>query len=235
MTDPPGPARILVVEDDATTADLVALYLRHAGHGVVAERSGTAALERLAAEPFDLVILDVMLPQVDGLEICRRIREEGDRPVILLTARTRESDRVEGLDLGADDYVTKPFSPRELVARVHAVLRRVPPGAGGPRRYGGFTIDPQARTVRVAGRPVDLTPSEYGVLAALVERPGRVLTRRQLLDALPGERRDTLDRAVDVHVFNLRKKVEEDPSMPRWIVTVPGVGYRFCAGEDAGA
>lgn len=231
MTDPPEGARILVVEDDATTSDLVALYLRHAGHRVAVERSGAGALERLAGEPFDLVVLDVMLPEVDGLQVCRRIREEGDRPVILLTARTRESDRVEGLDLGADDYVTKPFSPRELVARVNAVLRRVPPGRDGVMRFGGLEVDHPAHAVRLDGRDVDLTPSEYGVLAALLRRPGHVLTRRQLLDALPGERTDTLDRAVDVHISHLRRKIETDPSAPRRIVTVPGRGYRFA--DDA--
>jgi DNA-binding response OmpR family regulator len=223
------PARILVVEDDRTTADLVALYLRHAGHRVRVEHTGDGALVRLGEETFDLLVLDVMLPGADGLEICRAVRAEGATPIILLTARTREDDRVQGLELGADDYVTKPFSPRELVARAHAVLRRAPPGGSEPFRCGELEVDVAAHLVRRGGETVALTPTEFGLLAALVRRPGHVLTRRQLLDALPGERLDTLDRAVDVHVRNLRRKLERDPSRPRWVLTVPGVGYRFAA------
>ncbi len=232
-----APARVLVVEDDRKTADLVVLYLRHAGHRVSAVHSGTVALRRLAEERFDLLILDLMLPGVDGLEICRAVRARSETPIILLTARALEDERVQGLDLGADDYVTKPFSPRELVARVHALLRRVPPGAAPVYRAGGLTLEPAERRVTVSERVVDLTASEFALLEALLRRPGQVLSRRQLLEHLPTPGGPPLDRTVDVHVRNVRRKLERAAGAghpdARRLETVHGVGYRV-APDDPG-
>lgn len=220
-------ARILVVEDDRTTADLIALYLRHAGYGVCTERTGNGALERIGRESFDLLVLDIMLPGVDGLTICRDVRARGGPPVILLTARTLEDDRVQGLESGADDYVPKPFSPRELVARVAAVLRRVPPGAHRTLACAAVHVDLATRQVSAHGRDVELTNSEFALLVALMRRPGHVLSRAQLLAVLPGESSQALDRTVDVHVRNMRRKMERDPAEPELLQTVVGAGYRF--------
>lgn len=220
-------ARILVVEDDRKTADLVALYLRHAGHDVRVEHAGDTAQRVLAAEVFDLLILDVMLPGVDGLTLCREARQRTGTAVILLTARTQEEDRVAGLELGADDYVPKPFSPRELTARVQAVLRRVPPASADVLARGRLRIDLARRDATVDGRTVSLTASEFAVLLALARRPGQVLSREQLLAHLPGDTTDTLDRTVDVHVRNLRRKIEPDATAPTFVQTVVGAGYRF--------
>jgi DNA-binding response OmpR family regulator len=202
-------ARILVVEDDRTTADLLALYLRHAKYRVDVESTGDAALERIARE------------------ICRRVRAQGGPPVILVTARTLEDDRVSGLESGADDYVPKPFSPRELVARVAAVLRRVPPGAHRMLSRGVVAVDLATRSVTAHGRAIELTSSEYALLVALMQRPGHILSRAQLVAALPGEDSQALDRTVDVHVRNIRRKLERDPSNPELLQTVVGAGYRF--------
>jgi len=220
-------ARILVVEDDRTTAELIALYLRHAKYRVDIERTGTGALDRIARESFDLLVLDVMLPGVDGMEICRSVRAQGGPPVILLTARTLEDDRLQGFECGADDYVAKPFSPREMVARVAAVLRRVPPGAHRVLSRGVVQVDLATRSVRAHGRDIELTSSEYALLVALMQRPGHILSRAQLLTALPGEDSQALDRTVDVHVRNIRRKLERDPSNPELLQTVVGAGYRF--------
>jgi len=176
-----------------------------------------------------------MLPGVSGLELCRRVRAERGTPVVLLTARTTEDDRIAGFELGADDYVCKPFSPRELAARVNAVLRRVPPGAEDVLRCGDVALDRARRAVRVAGRPVELTPSEFALLEALLERPGRVRTRAELLGRLPGGAANTLDRTVDVHVRNLRRKIEPAPEEPRYVETIFGVGYRLAVPAPAGA
>jgi len=215
-------ARVLVVEDDRKTADLVATYLRHAGHDVAVEHAGDRAAARLDRESFDLVVLDLMLPGVDGLTLCRKARERPGTAVILLTARTREEEKVAGLTSGADDYVTKPFSPRELVARVEAVLRRVPPAEGEVIVRGAMRLDAAQRSVTVAGRTIDLTPSELSILRTLALRPGRVVSRARLVEMLPGGGGDTMDRTVDVHVRNLRRKIELD-----CIRTVVGAGYRF--------
>jgi DNA-binding response OmpR family regulator len=225
-------ARVLVVEDDRKTADLVGLYLRHAGHTVSVEHTGDGAAARLERESFDLLVLDVMLPGVDGLALCRKAREREGTAVVLLTARSREEDRIAGLELGADDYVAKPFSPKELVARVQAVLRRVPPGEGDVLVRGAMRINRAARRVTLDGRVVDLTPSELAILHALAVRPGRVVSRARLVERLPGDSPDTLDRTVDVHVRNLRRKIERDPSSPAWIQTVLGAGYRFASRAD---
>ncbi|HVQ35471.1 MAG TPA: response regulator transcription factor [Candidatus Bathyarchaeia archaeon] len=216
------PARVLVVEDDRKTADLVATYLRHAGHDVAVEHAGDRAASRLERETFDLLVLDLMLPGVDGLTLCKKAREREGTGVILLTARTREEEKVAGLNLGADDYVTKPFSPRELVARVEAVLRRVPPGEGDVLVRGTMRLDGSQQSVTIGGRTIDLTPSELAILRTLALRPGRVVSRARLVEMLPKGSADTMDRTVDVHVRNLRRKIATD-----CIETVVGAGYRF--------
>jgi DNA-binding response OmpR family regulator len=231
LAGPDRPPRVLLVEDDPSTLRTVALYLRSAGYEVACRADGAgglAAAEELAP---DLVVLDLMLPGMDGREVCRRLRERGDVPVIMLTARTAEADRVEGLDLGADDYMPKPFSPRELVARVRAVLRRRPPdGAAGVLRRAGLTIDRDRHLVAVDGREVLLTPSEMTVLTTLASSPGRVFGRAQLAARLAAGGRTPLERTVDTHVLNLRKKIERDPGRPKLLETVVGVGYRFAEG-----
>lgn len=222
------PARILVVEDDRRTADVIALYLRHAGHRVAVEHDGHAAIARARREAFDLLILDRMLPGADGLEICRTLTREVGVPVIFVTARTLEEDRIAGFDVGADDYVTKPFSPRELVARATALLRRAPPEADPARRVGELILDAARHEVRVGDVRVALTPSERAIVMALGERPGRPLSRLQLIDHLPGESQDVLERTVDVHVRNIRRKLEEiAPGTSEVLETVMGVGYRL--------
>jgi DNA-binding response OmpR family regulator len=220
-------ADILVVEDDAKTAELVALYLSHAGHRVSTERSGSRALDRLRTESFDLLVLDIMLPGISGLQIARQVRESASTPIIFLTARTIEDDRLEGFSIGADDYVSKPFSPRELVARVDAVLRRAPPSDPQPLRYADLMLDHARREVRVSDASVELTPSEYAVLATLLARPGIVFTRADLLDRLPSDGAQQLDRTVDVHVSNLRRKLAHGLLGTGYIETVFGSGYRL--------
>lgn len=229
MTQPSSgsPARILIVEDDRRTADVIALYLRHAGHKVFVEHEGVTALARIAAERFDLLVLDRMLPGHDGLAICRAVRETAATPVMMVTARTLEEERLEGFDVGADDYLTKPFSPRELVARVQALLRRAPPGGDDVLVAGDLVVDRGARTITVAGAVLEVTPSEFAILEALAERPGKVWARGTLVERLPGEH-DALDRTIDVHVRNLRRKLSLLPAAPRArIETVLGAGYRL--------
>ena len=220
---------ILVVDDEARIVKLVRDYLTRAGFDVLDARDGDAALTMARVERPDLIILDLMLPGVDGLDICRRLRQESDVPIIMLTARVEEADRIVGLELGADDYVTKPFSPGELVARVRATLRRASGemGPGTMLRAGDVELDTASLTATVAGEPVDLTPTEFQLLAALVRQPGRIFTREQLLEAVHGVAFDGYDRSVDSHVKNLRRKIESDPRQPRYIQTVYGVGYRF--------
>ncbi len=220
---------ILIVDDQARIVKLVRDYLERAGFDVLEARDGETALTVARAEQPDLVVLDLMLPGVDGLDVCRRLRRESGVPIIMLTARVEEADRIVGLELGADDYVTKPFSPRELVARVRATLRRAS-GEVGPStilRAGDVELDTAALTATVAGQPVDLTPTEFYLLAALVRQPGRIFSREQLLEAVHGVAFDGYDRSVDSHVKNIRRKIEPDPRNPRYIYTVYGVGYRF--------
>ena len=221
--------RILVVEDDRKTSAAIELYLRHAGYRSTLVHSGTEGLARARREPPDLVILDLMLPGLDGLSVCRALRAESPVPIILLTARTTEEDKLRGLALGADDYVTKPFSPRELVARVGAVLRRFVAGEAPVEKIvaGDLVVDLGTREVAVAGRPVSLTPAELRLLAALMRSPGRVFSREELLRRAFGDDYDGLDRTVDVHVKNLRRKIEEDRSRPRRLLTVFGAGYKL--------
>ena len=225
--------RVLVVDDDATVAEVVARYLDREGFSVESVGDGARALERAAADVPDLVVLDLMLPGVDGLEVCRRLRALAPIPVIMLTALGEESDRVLGLDLGADDYVTKPFSPRELVARVKSVLRRAQGGAygeaaTGPSRLvaGEVEVDVAAREVRVGGELANLTQREFELLVFLMRRPRQAFTRQGLLEQVWGYSfGDT--STVTVHVRRLREKIEVDPSQPRYIETIWGVGYRF--------
>jgi DNA-binding response OmpR family regulator len=222
-------SHVLVVDDDATVREVVLSYLRAEGYDVSEAADGETALSMVGHERPDLVVLDVMLPGVDGLEVIRRIRSGGDLPVIMLTALGSEEDRVVGLELGADDYLTKPFSPRELVARVRAVFRRVDrgPERGDVLRAGDVVLDMPRMRVTVDGRPVEVTATEFALLATLMRQPGRVFTRAQLLDAMHGDEGEAFDRAVDAHVKNLRRKIEPDPHAPRYLLTVYGVGYRF--------
>jgi DNA-binding response OmpR family regulator len=204
-------------------------YLERAGFDVLAARDGETALTLARVERPDLIVLDLMLPGVDGLDVCRRLRRESGVPIIMLTARVEEADRIVGLELGADDYVTKPFSPGELVARIRATLRRAG-GEVGPStmlRAGDVELDTASLTATVAGRPVDLTSTEFQLLATLVRQPGRIFSREQLLEAIHGVAFDGYDRSVDSHVKNLRRKIEPDPRQPSYIQTVYGVGYRF--------
>lgn len=214
-------ARILVVEDDRKTADVLELYLSHDGHTVSVEHDGARAWRRIEQSEFDLLLLDVMLPGQTGLELCRRVRAHSSTPVILLTARTLEEERIEGLGLGADDYICKPFSPREVVARVESVLRRVPPGSAHRLRMGELLLDLRNRAVTVGGEVVDLTASEFALLHTFMRRPGQVFSRAQLLNALPGEPGEAFDRTIDAHIKNLRRKVGA-----QYVETVFGVGYR---------
>jgi len=226
---------ILVVDDEKRVLSLLKAYLTQQGFRVVTASDGSEALEVARREKPGLILLDVMMPEMDGIEFLRQHRKEDSVPVILLTARIEESDKVIGLELGADDYVTKPFSPRELVARVRAVLRRA--GKDGPRPAQlfskGLSLDRPKRRVTVDDRPVDLTPSEFEVLASLMTTPGKVFTRFELLDRLHGMAFEGYERSIDLHIKNLRAKIEPEPRSPRYIETVYGVGYRF-ADEEGG-
>jgi DNA-binding response OmpR family regulator len=222
--------RILVVDDDPKTVAAVRLYLEHAGFEVVPASDGRQALALALAEPPpDLIVLDLMLPGLDGLEVCRQLRETSRIPVIMLTARATEEDRLGGLDLGADDYVVKPFSPRELAARVRAVLRRAPGAAvDGPAvRVGELRIDPARHEVTVRGARVELTPREFRLLEVMARSPGRAFTRSELVERAFGADSEALDRTIDAHVVNLRRKIEADPLHPALLETVYGVGYRL--------
>jgi DNA-binding response OmpR family regulator len=220
--------RILIVDDEPKIVRLVRDFLEHAGFTVSVARDGHEALMRARTEPPDLVVLDLGLPGLDGLDVTRALRRDGGPPIIMLTARDDETDTVLGLELGADDYVTKPFSPRELVARVRAVLRRHDHDAAGEvLRAGDLELDVPRLRATVAGRPVTLTATEFALLAALARQPGRVFTRSQLLDAIHGVAFESYERAIDAHVKNIRRKLEPDARTPRYLLTVYGVGYRL--------
>ena len=226
------PARLLVVDDEPTVREVVVGYLRRDGHIVVEAADGDAAVALIESETFDLVVLDMMLPGTNGFDILRGIRSVGDMPVIMLTARADEADRVAGLELGADDYVVKPFSPRELAARVNGVLRRSSstpvPSEARALEFDGLEIDTRAREVRCRGELVELTPKEFVVLALLASSPREVFSRSDLLRDVWQSSPDWQDPAtVTVHVRRIRTKIEVDPERPRWITTVWGVGYRF--------
>ncbi len=220
---------ILVVDDKASVRTLIRDYLTAEGFRVVLAENGRLALFVARQEKPDLILLDILMPEMGGYEFLRAYRKERNTPVILVTAKVEEPDKVLGLELGADDYITKPFGMREMVARIHAVLRRAgqqTPG-GEVLRAADVVLDRPSRSVEVAGEPVRLTPSEFDLLAALMESPGRVLSRSTLLELLQGPTGEGVERTVDVHVRNLRTKLERDPSHPRYIETVFGVGYRF--------
>jgi len=222
---------ILVVDDDPGVLDVVAFTLRREGFDVDEERDGPAALEAARARGYDIVILDVMLPQLSGTEVCRALRAESDVPIVMLTARDAEADRVLGLELGADDYVTKPFSTAELLSRVRAILRRreLDRANGGVavRRLGGLHIDLGRHEVLVDGERVHLTLSEFKVLALLAEQPLRVISRRELMQHLWASEHVGDEHACEVHISNLRRKIERNPSTPQRLVTVRGVGYKL--------
>jgi len=220
---------VMVVDDEPKIVQLARDYLEHAGFTVVVAHDGKAALATARAEKPDLVVLDLGLPELDGLDVARRLRGESNVPIVMLTGRSEESDKLVGLELGADDYVTKPFSPKELVARVRAVLRRTerPRSEAEIVRVGDVTLDvPRMRTT-IADRAVDLTPTEFQLVATMAREPGRVFTRAQLLDAVHGVAFESYERAIDAHVKNIRHKLEPDPASPRYLLTVYGVGYRF--------
>lgn len=220
--------RVLVVDDDVKTVELVKLYLNRDGYRVLTAYDGVEAL-RLAREGHpDLIVLDLMLPGIDGFTVCRTLRDESDVPIIMLTARTTDEDKLTGLGLGTDDYVTKPFSPKELAARVRAVLRRLP-GERGPAEIGrgDLTINFLKHEASIAGRHLDLTEVEFKLLGVLTREPGRVFSRAELIEKALGYDFEGFDRTIDVHILNLRRKLEPDPSHPRYIKTVYGAGYKF--------
>jgi two-component system, OmpR family, phosphate regulon response regulator OmpR len=231
--------RVLMIEDDLRLAGMVASYLADAGYRVEHAAAAAPGLAALAAAPggFDLVLLDLMLPDADGLDVCRRIRAISDVPVVMVTARGDTADRIVGLELGADDYVSKPFEPRELLARIRAVLRRrstssAAAGDADVMRFGRLEIDRGAREVRVDGQPRALTSHQFELLAAMAERAGRVLSRDQLMALVRGEALDAYDRSIDVHIGRIRAAIEDDPRHPRRVITVRGAGYVFARSQD---
>jgi DNA-binding response OmpR family regulator len=229
--------RVLVVDDDVKTVELVKLYLNRDGYRVLTANDGNEAL-RLARESHpDLIVLDLMLPGCSGTEVCKTIRSESDVPIIMLTARTTEDDKLTGLDLGADDYVTKPFSPKELAARVRAVLRRLPDQSlqRGPAeiKRGDLLLDIHKRQVFRAGKPINLTSTEFNLLAVMAREPQRIFSRAELITRTLGYDFEGFDRTIDVHILNLRRKLEEDPNRPIYIKTAYGAGYKFVGNENA--
>ena len=223
--------RILVVDDEPKITQLVGDYLERAGYAVQIAHDGRAALSHARTDRPDLIVLDLGLPQMDGLDFTRELRKTSNVPIIMLTARSDESDKLIGLELGADDYITKPFSPKELVARVRVLFRRLDSIASSPAEViqaGDLTLDAQRLRVTAAGRRVEeLTPTEFELLAALASQPGRVFTRAQLLEAIHGVAFESYERAIDAHIKNIRRKIEPTPAEPQLIITVYGVGYKF--------
>ncbi len=228
-------ASVLVVEDEPKITEVLKLYLERDGYHVATAADGLAALEGFRKNTPDLVLLDINLPEVDGLEVCRQIRRESSVPIIMLTARDEEADKLIGLELGADDYVTKPFSPREIVARVKAVLRRVslPQSSQEVLRAGELVLEPSRHEARRGNRGLDLTPTEFRLLEVLMRNPGRVYSRLQLLDLVQGEAFEGYERTIDAHIKNLRQKIEPDPQRPAHVLTVYGVGYKFSEASNA--
>ncbi|MGO4379928.1 response regulator [Pseudoduganella sp. RAF53_2] len=230
---------ILLVEDDPRLAEMLTEYLSQAGLRVSVAASGGSALGQLAAAPFGAVVLDLMLPDMDGLDVCRQLRSHSDIPVLMLTARGDAVDRIVGLEIGADDYLPKPFEPRELLARLRAILRRrVDGGARGASaannvlRFGRLEIDAAAHAVRLEGALCDLTSYQFDLLLALANNAGRVLSREQLMDLVKGEQLEAFDRSIDVHMSRIRAAVEDDPKKPRRIITVRGAGYVFAKAQE---
>ena len=227
-------ATILVVDDEPQIVRLVRDHLEAVGFSVLEASDGPSAVRTAATDRPDLIVLDLGLPRLDGLEVTRALRKDNPVPIIMLTARSDESDKLVGLELGADDYMTKPFSPKELVARIRAVLRRAETAAAGPpvlKVGDDVELDLPRMEARVGGRRVELTPTEFQLLAALAREPGRVFTRAQLLDAVHGVAFESYERAIDAHVKNIRRKLEPEPGSPRYLLTVYGVGYRFADGR----
>jgi two-component system phosphate regulon response regulator OmpR len=221
-------ARVLLIEDDTRLAAMVSEYLSGAGYRVTLAVNGANGLERLAREPYDALVLDLSLPDIDGLEVCRRLRASLDMPVLMLTARGDATDRIVGLEIGADDYLPKPFEPRELLARLKAILRRGRSTQRAPLlQFGRLEVDRDARTVRVAGKECTITSFQFALLVALAENAGRVLSRDALMDLMKGEKLEAFDRSIDVHISRIRAAIEDDPKKPRRIITVRGAGYVF--------
>lgn len=225
--------KVLVVDDDVKTVELVKLYLNRDGYRVLTAYDGIEALSLARESHPDLIVLDLMLPGLDGLQVCQTLRTESDVPIIMLTARTTDEDKLTGLGLGADDYVTKPFSPRELATRVRAVLRRIP-GERGPAeiKHGALTVDFGKHEASLGGRSLNLTPIEFKLLGVLAREAGMVLSRAQLIEKALGYDFEGFDRTIDVHILNLRRKLESDPNHPRYIKTVYGAGYKFMRGAE---
>jgi len=226
--------KVLVVDDDAKVVEVIRLYLDHEGCEVITADNGVDGLRLAREQSPDLVVLDLLLPELDGWQVCRTLRQKSDIPIIMLTARTTEQDRIAGLDLGADDYVPKPFSPRELAARVRAVLRRQP-GAIEPITSavtrGALTMNFLTRQALLDGRPISLTSAEFNLLGIMVREPGRVFTRADLIDKAFGCNTNSLEHTIDTHILNLRRKLEPDTASPKYIITVFGAGYKF-GGKD---
>jgi len=225
--------RILLIEDDARLAEMVNNYLGGAGFHVVIAPNGAKGIALEAREAFDAVILDLMLPDMDGLEICKRIRARATTPILMLTARGEPMDRIVGLELGADDYLAKPFEPRELLARLKAILRRAK--GGQPMdivRFGRLEIDVGARQVRLDGKPAALTSHQFALLLAMAKHPGRVMSRDTLMDMVKHEPLEAFDRSIDVHISRIRAAIEDDPSKPRRVITVRGAGYVFAKNQS---
>jgi DNA-binding response OmpR family regulator len=222
---------VLIVDDEPKIVQIARDYLEHAGFAVLTARDGKGALAAFRAEGPDLVVLDLGLPEMDGLDVTRALRKDSNVPIIMLTARGEETDKLVGLELGADDYITKPFSPKELVARVRAVLRRGDAAGANAAaeiiRTGDLTLEVARMRVTVGDREVEVTPTEFQLLATLGRQPGRIFTRAQLLDAVRGVAFESYERAIDAHIKNIRRKIEPDPHTPRYVVTVYGVGYKF--------
>jgi two-component system, OmpR family, phosphate regulon response regulator OmpR len=224
--------RILLVEDDPRLAEMLSEYLGQAGFGVTVAPLGATALERLAGADYDAVVLDLMLPDMDGLDVCRQLRTKADTPVLMLTARGEPVDRIVGLELGADDYLPKPFEPRELLARLRAILRRRARAGEKPLTFGRLEIDTAAHVVRLDGVQCELTGYQFDLLVTLARNAGRVLSRDALLDAVKGEQLESFDRSIDVHVSRIRAAIEDNPKKPRRVITVRGSGYVFAKAQD---
>jgi two-component system phosphate regulon response regulator OmpR len=223
--------RVLMIEDDESLAAMVGEYLRGAGLELSSRATGASGLDLLAAENFDALILDVMLPDCDGFELCQTVRAGSEIPILMLTARGGETDRIVGLELGADDYLPKPFNPRELLARLRAILRRASPTAARARtlRFGRLEVDRDARTVRVDGEERTLTSHQFDLVCALAENPGRVMSRDTLMQRVRGQSLEVFDRSIDVHISRIRAAIEDDPKKPRRVITIRDAGYRFIA------
>ncbi|HWW31431.1 MAG TPA: response regulator transcription factor [Steroidobacteraceae bacterium] len=226
--------RILVVEDDLRLADMLLEYLGQAGFRVTVASLGATALEKLSDTDYDAVVLDLMLPDMDGLNVCRQLRAKYDTPVLMLTARGDAVDRIVGLELGADDYLPKPFEPRELVARLRAIMRRRARATTGEKssHFGRLELDTAARAVRLDGKPCELTGYQFDLLVALAKNAGRVLSREVLMDLVKGEEFESFDRSIDVHISRIRAVIEDNPKKPRRIITVRAAGYVFAKAQD---